>query len=75
MKLSAYMKESGIDDDAMAASIGDCSAGAVRKWKYGERIPRPDHLRRITEATKGAVTANDFFDTPAAEADTPGVAT
>lgn len=64
MQLSTYMKERGIDDDAMASLIGDCSASAVRKWKYGERVPRPNHLRRIVEATEGAVTANDFFGSP-----------
>ena len=60
MQLQSYMKENGLDDDAMAAAIGDCSASAVRKWKYGERIPRPPQARRIAEITNGRVTMNDF---------------
>lgn len=60
MTLSEYMRNAGIDDDALAAKLG-CSAGAVRKWKYGERTPRPDQMVRIREVTGGAVTADDFL--------------
>ncbi len=69
MKLSTYMSEHGLDDEAMAARIGGCSPSAVKKWKYGERLPRSDALRRIAEVTDGAVTANDLLprETEAAE--------
>ena len=61
MKLSEYMKQNCLDDAAMAARIGGCSEGAVRKWKYGERTPRPEQLARIAEATDGKVMPNDFM--------------
>lgn len=61
MKLIDYLKLSKLDDEAFAASIG-CSASAVRKWKYGERIPRRHTLTRIESATNGAVTVADFFN-------------
>ena len=61
MDLGSFMKANGLDDVAMAALIGGCSASAVKKWRYGERIPRPDHLRRIADATSGQVTPNDFL--------------
>lgn len=53
----------------MADQIGDVSAFAVRKWKYGERTPRGKTLARIGEITGGVVTANDF--TPASPSDSP----
>lgn len=59
MTLSEYMRNSQLDDEAMASLLG-CSAGAVKKWRYGERVPRPDQLKRIAEVTGHQVTANDF---------------
>lgn len=66
MKLTDFMKDRGLDDAAMAVLIGEVSEGAVKKWRYAERTPRPNQMTRITAATDGAVTANDFM--PAAEA-------
>ncbi len=60
MKLSDFLKASGLDDEAFAAQVGDCSAHAVKKWRYAERTPRPDQMRRIAEITDGKVTPNDF---------------
>ncbi len=60
MKLSRFMSANKISDAELAASIG-VSVGAVRKWRYGERTPRPAMLARIFEATNGAVSANDFM--------------
>ena len=66
MKLSDFMTASGLDDDQMAALLGGCSAHAVKKWRYGERLPRPEQLRRIAEVTDGQVMPNDFvMDAPA----------
>ena len=64
MTLSEYMLTSDIDDDAMAALIGGCTAHAVKKWRYRERMPRPEAMRRIFEVTGGRVTANDFMTSP-----------
>ena len=59
MLLKDYMRQSNLDDAAMAAAIGDCTSGAVKKWKYGERIPRPGPTERIRALTNGLVTAED----------------
>jgi hypothetical protein len=61
MDLGSFMKANGLDDAAMAVLIGGCSASAVKKWRYRERVPRSDHLHRIAEATGGQVTANDLL--------------
>lgn len=63
MTLSEYMKASALDDERMAAAIG-CSPGAVKKWRYRERTPRPEQLRRIAEITGGQVQPNDFVVSP-----------
>ncbi|KMO29903.1 hypothetical protein VQ03_28955 [Methylobacterium tarhaniae] len=71
MKLAAYMEAQGLDDAAMAARIGpDVSPWAVRKWRYGQRIPRLGMLKRISDVTAGAVTAQDHFNA-ASEARAP----
>ena len=60
MELRRYLKENGITNHQFAVLV-DASPDAVRKWRYGERVPRPEHLVRIREATGGAVTPNDFL--------------
>ncbi|MGO4449066.1 hypothetical protein AB4Y96_09075 [Phyllobacterium sp. TAF24] len=45
----------------MAVRVKDISPSGVRKWMYGERIPRPDQMRRLAFATNGEVMPNDFF--------------
>ncbi len=62
MKLIDWMRDNSADDDAMASLIGGVSGHAVKKWKYGERMPRRNELLRITEVTNGLVTANDFMN-------------
>jgi DNA-binding transcriptional regulator YdaS (Cro superfamily) len=61
MKLATYMDRNGLDDEAMAAQIGGVSSHAVKKWRYGERVPRPDAMQRLAKATGGKVTADDFM--------------
>lgn len=68
MKLDDFMKAEGLDDAAMAARIGEVSEFAVKKWRYGERMPRPGVMGRITSATHGQVTANDFIEARPSEA-------
>jgi hypothetical protein len=62
MKLDEYLRTNNLDDEAFAALIGDHSAHAVKKWRYGERTPRADAMRKIHEVTNGCVTPTDFFD-------------
>jgi hypothetical protein len=61
MKLAAYMADNGIPARQMADLIGEVSESGVRKWMYGERVPRLEQMRRITEVTDGAVQPNDFI--------------
>lgn len=70
MKLDDFMKAEGLDDAAMALRIGDCSEFAVKKWRYRERTPRGAVMARITAATAGQVTANDFMPAIPAESET-----
>lgn len=60
MKLKSYMTENGLTAQAMAERLSE-PVRTVQKWMSGERIPRPDSMRKIQEATGGQVTANDFF--------------
>lgn len=68
MKLSAYLKEHKLDDESFAAkSDGEFSAEAVRKWRFGVRMPRPRMLVLISKLTEGRVTANDFLPVAASD--------
>tara|TARA_R100000365_G_C2748614_1_gene80774 strand:- start:16233 stop:16436 length:204 start_codon:yes stop_codon:yes gene_type:complete len=60
MLLTNYLSTNGISDEAFAALVGVTSHG-VRKWRYGERVPRPDQMRKISEVTAGKVQPNDFI--------------
>lgn len=61
MQLSTYMAEHKLDDAAFAALVGNgCSEWTVRKWRYGQRVPRPEMQARIHDTTKGAVTVADL---------------
>lgn len=59
VSLSTYMAARGLDDIAMGRLIG-VSVGAVRKWRSGHRIPRPQIMRRIFTVTQGIVSFEDF---------------
>lgn len=62
MKLLAYMKSKNLSDAAMAERIGGgVTSRQVRKWKYGESLPRLPELVRITRVTDREVTAEDFL--------------
>ena len=62
MQLDAFIRDKSLTDESFAQLIGpDVSEWAVRKWRYGQRIPRPGMQQRISCATKGLVTPNDFL--------------
>ena len=61
MTLAEFMSTNSLSPEEMASRIGDVSASGVKKWVYGERVPRPDQMRRIIDATDGAVMPNDFI--------------
>lgn len=66
MKLAHYLNEMNISHEQFAAEMGGLSISGVRKWLYGERVPRPDQLRKIAELTGGRVEPNDFILSEAA---------
>ncbi len=62
MQLDAFICDQSLTNEGFAKLLGeDVSEWAVRKWRYGQRIPRPSMQQRISEATDGQVTANDFL--------------
>lgn len=64
MTLADFLRTHSLDEYQFATAVGGVSASAVRKWKYGERVPRPAHLSRIMAVTDGQVTPNDFLNVP-----------
>lgn len=63
MQLDAFIRDRKLTDDSFAALLGpDVSAWAVRKWRYGQRIPRIGMQQRIAAATKNQVAPNDFVE-------------
>lgn len=61
MQLDAYIRERNLSDGSFAAMLGDgVSAWAVRKWRYGQRIPRLAQQIKIAEVTGNLVTSNDL---------------
>ena len=61
MKLALYLTANKLTYAEFAKAVG-ASTFAVGKWARGDRLPRPDALSKIVAATRGQVTANDFFD-------------
>ena len=61
MRLRQYFTANNLDIASFAKSIG-VSPEAVRLWLAGKRVPRRRLLKRIVEATDGAVQANDFHE-------------
>ena len=60
MTLSDYLSFSGKTQARFAEEV-EASTGAVKKWVYGERFPRRQHLHKIQSVTKGNVSPNDFL--------------
>ena len=61
MKLAQYLTDKNISPEQFAASMGGLSASGIRKWIYGERMPRPEQMRKIADLTGGLVEPNDFI--------------
>ncbi len=59
MTISDFLSQHKIGENDFAAMIG-VSQAAVNRYKRG-RIPQPDVMRRIIDATSGLVQPNDFF--------------
>jgi transcriptional regulator with XRE-family HTH domain len=63
--LTRYRKAQSLTVEAFGNLIG-ASKGTVSKWENGT-IPRPEYMRKISEATNNAVTAGDWYVVEAAE--------
>lgn len=60
MKLKDFLKEEKITQEQFAEVIG-VSQATVSRWCEGLQIPTPKQMNKILLATKGKVTANDFY--------------
>lgn len=60
MKLETYLKNNGMTDASFGAQVS-LSQSQVSRIKRGVSWPTRDVLERITMATGGTVTANDFL--------------
>ena len=60
MTLTQYLRLTGQNQADFAAQIG-VTQMAVSRYCRGNRVPNSFVMRRIMDATQGAVTANDFF--------------
>lgn len=66
MKLSAWLKENKLTqkqflEKATSDYSGSFSYHALVKWCSGQRIPRPEDMKVIHQATDGNVAPNDFY--------------
>jgi transcriptional regulator with XRE-family HTH domain len=67
MTLQQYLTLTGQTQQQFAHLIG-VSQMSVSRYASGNRMPRREHLRRILEATQGAVTPTDFLGLTLADA-------
>jgi len=61
MKLSTWLNDTGTRACDFAKAIGTTEA-TISRLRHGRAMPSLDLARRISEATSGAVTANDFME-------------
>lgn len=61
MQLSQYLEDRNMKPKAFAEIIGVHRSSIVR-FCDGTRLPDLDTIKRIHDATAGAVRAEDFFD-------------
>jgi transcriptional regulator with XRE-family HTH domain len=62
MTLKDWLAAHRMSDAEFARVSGIGQRALVQKYRHGRQFPGPENLRRIREATKGAVTADDFVD-------------
>lgn len=58
MRLNEYLSSRG--DDVVAGLVG-VTVRTVASWRYGERIPRPHHARKLVETSDGCLTLADVY--------------
>lgn len=64
MTLAAWLTKTETTDAVFADRIG-VTRQALWRYKTLTRVPRPEIISKISRATEGEVTANDFFPAPA----------
>ena len=60
MRLDVYLEKSNTPVEKFAEAIS-VHRTSVYRFMKGLAFPRPSTIARITEVTKGQVTANDFI--------------
>lgn len=66
MNLREFLKARSMSEADLGRALGVGQA-TVNRYIRGERIPRPEVMRRIVEVTDGQVGPADFYDLPARE--------
>jgi transcriptional regulator with XRE-family HTH domain len=61
LKLREYRRRHRLTLARLARRVG-VSEGAISRYETGARVPCFPVMARITRATAGAVSPNDFFD-------------
>lgn len=61
MQLRTYLAMHNIPPAAFAGTL-NVSVQTLYRYLSSDRFPTPENLKRIREATGGAVTADDFVD-------------
>jgi len=62
MTLKQWLAAQKMSDAEFARISGIGQRALIQKYRNGTLIPRADKLRLIRDATRGAVTADDFVD-------------
>lgn len=65
MTLREYLADNGLTETDFAELIG-VDQSTVHRLRTKGQVPSKPVMERIFDATKGEVTANDFFGLPAA---------
>ena len=60
MKLKEWIEKEHKTQQEVADAIG-VAQGQVSAWCSGDKMPRPDNVRKIVEITHGEVQPNDFY--------------
>lgn len=71
MTLAEWLSRTGVSAATLAERCG-VHPLTIYKWKDGVNVPRQARLAALTEATGGAVTANDFHPQTGAGTDGDG---
>lgn len=61
MKLKEWIEKEHKTQQEVADAIG-VAQGQVSAWCSGDKMPRPENIRKIVEYTGGEVQPNDFYE-------------